>query len=171
MRFVSCIERVHRIPLPTFRDDREAPLCGTGWRDHTPIFISEKENYFRPRGLTRFLKIRSSGKSARMIKEKPRHLLRCVRSSRIGIGARRAASGPGVTASMNAPVFKDCAPARVDVDCAGVGMSSGYSPPMHLRLRPLGFHGLRKNPIRVAWMYGGVAIAVKNDCRYNWPVI
>ena len=46
-------QRVHRIPQPTCRDDRDTPLCEA--RDGctiTPICISGKANYFCVRGLT-----------------------------------------------------------------------------------------------------------------------
>src|SRR6202011_2104914 len=52
---------VHRIP-PRVRDDREPPLSGTGHREYSLIFISEKQKYFCKGGLDRFLLIGPSGK-------------------------------------------------------------------------------------------------------------
>src|SRR6202011_1565162 len=52
---------VHRIP-PRVRDDREPPLSGTGHREYSLIFISEKQKYFCKGGLDRFLLICPSGK-------------------------------------------------------------------------------------------------------------
>src|ERR1700724_3746288 len=42
---------VHRIP-PRVRDDREPPLSGTGHREYSLIFISEKQKYFCKGGWT-----------------------------------------------------------------------------------------------------------------------
>src|SRR5215204_1470976 len=41
----------------------------------------------------------------RMLEEKTKHFLCCVRSSRISEGARRAASGPCVSGSVDIPVL------------------------------------------------------------------
>src|SRR5436190_4832428 len=48
----------------------------------------------------------------RMREEEAQHFPRCVRSSRISIGPRGAASRPCVSSSMDIPVLKDSAPAR-----------------------------------------------------------
>src|ERR1035438_9443724 len=71
----------------------------------------------------------------RMLEEETQHFPRCVRSSRIGVGARRAASGPGVSGSMDAPALNDSSPTRVGMDRAGIGMPSRYPPAMRLLLR------------------------------------
>src|SRR5215813_10498716 len=104
-----------------------------------------------------------------MLKEEAQHFLRCIRSSRIGVGPRRAASRPCVSGSVDVPVLKDFAPARVDVDRAGIVMPSRYPPAMHLPCAR-SFHGLLEDLIAVVWMHGNVAITVKNDGRDSWPV-
>jgi hypothetical protein len=71
----------------------------------------------------------------RMLEEETQHFPRCVRSSRISVGARRAASRPCVSSSVDVPVLKDSAPTRVGMDRAGIGMPSRYPPAMHLLLR------------------------------------
>lgn len=70
-----------------------------------------------------------------MLEEEAQHLPRGVRPSRIGVGAGGAASRPSVSRAMDIPLFKDCPPARVAMDRAGIGMSSGYPTAMHLPLQ------------------------------------
>jgi len=70
----------------------------------------------------------------RMLEEETQHFPRCVRSSRISVGARRTAS---VSGSVDVPVLKDSAPTRVSInrDCPRL--------------------------IAVVWMHRNVAIAEK----------
>src|SRR5712675_3680663 len=98
-----------------------------------------------------------------MLEEETKHFPRCVGSSRISVGARRAASRPCVSSSVDVPVLQDSAPTGVGMDRAGIGMSSGYPPAMHLLLRARGSRRLLKNLIAVVWMHRNVAIAVKNN--------
>src|SRR5216684_5850599 len=106
----------------------------------------------------------------RMLEEETQHFPRCVRSSRISVGARRAAPRPCVSSSVDVPVLKDSAPTRVGMDRAGIGMPSRYPPAMHLLLRARRSDRLLKNLIAVVWMHRNVAIAVKNNGRDRWPV-
>src|SRR5258706_14806956 len=112
-----------------------------------------------------------------MLEEETKHFPRCVGSSRISVGARRAASRPCVSSSVDIPVLQDSAPTRVAMDSAGIGMPSRYLPAMHLFLRARRFHSLLKNLIAVFWMHSSVAIAVKNNgwdrwlVTWNYPVI
>src|SRR6476660_9898847 len=112
-----------------------------------------------------------------MLEEETQHFPGCVRSSRIGVGARRTASRPCVSSSMDVPVLTDAAPTRVGMDRAGIGMPSRYPPAMHLLLRARRSHRLLENLIAVVWMHRNVAIAVKNNGRdrrpvtWNYPVI
>jgi hypothetical protein len=48
-----------------------------------------------------------------MLEEETEHFPRCVWSSRISVGARRAASRPCVSGSADVPVLKNTAPTRV----------------------------------------------------------
>src|SRR6266446_6230114 len=105
-----------------------------------------------------------------MLKEETQHFPRCVRSSRISVGARRAASRPCVSSSVDVPVLKDFPPTRVGMDRAGISMPSRYPPAMHLLLRARVSRRLPKNLIAVVWMRRNVAIAVKNNGRDKWPV-
>ena len=107
---------------------------------------------------------------ARMLEEETKHFPRCVGSSRISVGARRAASRPCVSSSVDIPVLKDSAPTRVGMDRAGIGMSSSYLPAMHLLLCARRSDRLLKNLIAVVWMHHNVPIAVKNNGRDRWPV-
>src|SRR6266481_431093 len=100
-----------------------------------------------------------------MLKEETQHFPRCVRSSRISVGACRAASRPCVSGSVDVPVLKDTAPTRVGMDRAGIGMASRYPPATHPLLRVRRSHRLLKNLIDIIWMHRNVAIAVKNDGR------
>ena len=106
----------------------------------------------------------------RMLEEETQHFPRCVRSSRISVGARRAASRPCVSSSVDVPVLKDSAPAGVGMDRAGIGMPSRYPPAMHMLLRGRRSDRVLKNLIAVVWMHRNVAIAVKNNGRDSWPV-
>src|SRR5260370_7259072 len=72
----------------------------------------------------------------RMLEEKTQHFSRCVRSSRISVGARRAASRPCVSSSVDVPVLKDSVPPRVGMDRAGLGIPPA-NPPAHHHLLPL----------------------------------
>src|SRR6185295_14933229 len=105
-----------------------------------------------------------------MLEEKAKHFPRCVRSSRIGVGACRAASGPCMSGSVDIPVLQHCTSTRVAQDRSGIGMPSGHLPAMHLLLCPHRSHGLLENLAAVVWMHGRVAIAVKDNGRDSCPV-
>jgi len=105
-----------------------------------------------------------------MLEEKAQHFPRRIRSSRISVGARGATSRPCVSSSVNVPVLKDSAPARVGMDRSGIGMPSRHPPAMRLLFRARRFHELLENLIAVARMDRNVAIAVKNDGRDRCPV-
>src|SRR5882724_4420772 len=105
-----------------------------------------------------------------MLEEEAQHFPRCFRSSRIGVGARRAASRPCVSSSVDGPVLKESTPTRVGNDRPGIGVPSGHPPTMHLLLRARCSHRLLKNLIAIVRMHSGVAIAVKNNGRDSRPV-
>src|SRR5260370_42065414 len=71
---------------------------------------------------------------------------------------------------MDFPVLKVYQPARVGMDRAGIGMSSGDATAMHRLSRVRGSHRSRDDMIAVARMHRGVLIAVKNDGRDSLPV-
>ena len=100
-----------------------------------------------------------------MLEEETQHFLCCVRSSRIGIGARGAASGPCMSGSVDIPVLQHSASARVAQDRSGKGMPAGYLPTMHLLLRVHRSQRLLENLTAVVGMHGRVSVAVKNDGR------
>src|SRR6266851_75728 len=106
----------------------------------------------------------------RMLEEETQHFPRGVRSSRVSVRGSRAASRPCVSCSVDVPVLKNSASARIGMDRAGEGVSSGYPPAMHLLLRARCSHRLLKNMIAVVWMHCDVAITVKNNGRDRWPV-
>src|SRR5258705_13909137 len=106
----------------------------------------------------------------RMLEEETQHFPRCVWSSRISVGARRAASRPCVSGSVDVPVLKDFPPTRVGMDRAGIGMPSRYPPVMHLLLRARVSRRLLKKMVAVAWVHRDVAIAMKNNGRDGGPV-
>jgi hypothetical protein len=60
-----------------------------------------------------------------MPEEETQHFTCCIRSLRIGVGARSAASRPCVAGSVDIPLLQDFAPARVGMGRAGIGMASG----------------------------------------------
>ena len=95
-----------------------------------------------------------------VFEEEAQHFPRGVRSSRIGEGAGRAAPRPRVCGSVDFPVLKDCAAARVGMNRSGIGMSSGDPTAMHRLSRVCGSHRPRDDMIAVARMHRGVAIAV-----------
>jgi hypothetical protein len=66
-----------------------------------------------------------------VFEEEAQHFPRGVRSSLIGEGAGRAAPRPRVCGSMDFPMLKDCAAARVGMDRSGIGMSSGDPTGIH----------------------------------------
>jgi hypothetical protein len=70
-----------------------------------------------------------------MLEKEAQHFPRRVRPALIGIGTRRAASGPGVAGTVDVPVLQDRA-FVVYVGCAGIAMPTGYLPAMRLLLRP-----------------------------------
>src|SRR5882724_4338249 len=100
-----------------------------------------------------------------MLEKKTKHFPCCVRSSRIGVGARRATSGPCVSGSVDIPVLQHSASTRVAQDRSSVGMPSRYLPAVHLLLRARPSHRLLKNLIAVVWVHCSVAITVKNNGR------
>jgi hypothetical protein len=90
----------------------------------------------------------------RMLEEETQHFPRCVRSSRISVGADGAASRPCVSSSVDIPVLQDSAPTRVAMDSAGIvgralkAASSDLRRGRHSRrpqvpLDPPGYSGLR----------------------------
>ena len=95
----------------------------------------------------------------RMLEEESQHFPCGIWSSRISVGASRAASRPCVASSVDIPVLEDCTPARVGVGRAGIGMPSTCPPAMHLFLHARRFHRLLKDMIAVVWMHRSVAIA------------
>ena len=104
-----------------------------------------------------------------MPQEETQHFPRCVRSLRIGVGTRRAASRPCVAGAMDIPVLQDFASARVGMGRAGVGMPSRYLPATYRFFRARRTDGLFKNLTAVVWMHGGVAVAVENNNRDRRP--
>src|ERR1700730_16417370 len=104
-----------------------------------------------------------------MLEEETQHFPRCVRSSRISVGARRATSRPCVSGTVDVPVLKDSAPTRVSMDGAGIGMLYRYPPAMQMLLRGRRSDRLLKNLIAVVWMHRSVAVAVKNNGRDKRP--
>src|SRR5882757_3560469 len=106
-----------------------------------------------------------------MLEEETQHFPGCVRSPRISVGARRAASRPCVPGSVDIPVLKDSAPTRAGMDRAGIGMPSSYLPAMHLLLCVRRSDRLLKNLIAVVWMHRHVAVAVKNNGRDRRPAV
>src|SRR5437660_679815 len=105
-----------------------------------------------------------------VFEEEAQHFPRGVRSSRIGEGAGGAAARPRVCGSMDFPMLKDCAAARVRMDRSGIGMSSRDPTAMHRFSRVCGSLRPRDDMIGVARMYRGVVIAVKNDGRDRLPI-
>jgi hypothetical protein len=101
----------------------------------------------------------------RMFEEETQHFPRCVRPSRIGVGACRTASRPCVSSSVDVPALKDSAPARGGIDRTRIGMSSRYSPAMHLLLSDGHSRELLTNLIAIVRMNRRVSIAVKDNGR------
>ncbi len=121
----------------------------------------------RPDAVGERLSLRRGG--ALVFEEEAQHLPRGVRPSRIGVGASGTASRPSVAGSMDVPVLKDCPPARVGMDSAGICMSSRCPTAIYflLQLRsPL----LCNDMIAVARMHCVVLIPMKNDGRDIRPV-
>src|SRR5258708_12557902 len=102
-----------------------------------------------------------------MLEEETHHFPRCVRSAWIGVGARRAASRPCVSSSVDVPVLNDSAPTRVGMDRAGIGIPSRYPPAMHMLLRGRRSDRLLNNLIPVVWMHPTVATPAKHHTRYR----
>src|SRR5690349_20572476 len=98
-----------------------------------------------------------------MFQEEPQHLPGGIRAARIGVGTGGTAPRPCVPGTVNLPVLEDGAPARVDMERAGVGVPSWYPPTMHLRLGIRGWFGLRNDMMTVARVYCGVGIAMEDD--------
>ena len=141
-----------------------AAICGVD-RNQNPDVASLIRATLAKSSLSVLLPSPRMRRRQRMLEEEPQHFPRSIRSSRIGVGARRAASRPCVCSAVDVPMLKDSTPARVDVDRAGIGVPSGYPPAMHALFGARRFYGLLKNLIAVTWMHGNVAIAVKDDGR------
>jgi hypothetical protein len=142
----------------------------TRFKSLTPTHGTFQPSPFRRMSASRQLRSFHWLLQERMLKEETQHFPRCVRPPRIGVRADRTAARPCVASSVDVPVLKDCTPARVGMDRAGIAMPSSYPSAMHFLLRARLFHGLLKNMIAVAWMHCNVAIAVKNNGRDRWPV-
>src|ERR1700752_1200187 len=98
-----------------------------------------------------------------MLEEETQHFPRCVRPLRIGVGARRAASRPCVSGSVDGPVLKDSATVRVGINRARLGMPSRYSPAMHLLLPNGHSRVLLTDLIAIVRMNRRIGIAVKDN--------
>ena len=105
-----------------------------------------------------------------MIAKEPEHFLRCVRPSRVGVGAGGTTARPGVTSSVDAPLLQDCLAIGISMARAGIGMATGHLPATDSRLPVRSSHGMGDDMIGVSGVYYCVAIAVKNDGREGWPV-
>ena len=106
-----------------------------------------------------------------MLEEKTQHFPRCVRSPRIRVGARGTTPRPRMGAAVDAPMLQDFAAADVNMRRPGVVMAFGYPPVMNGFLRVGRTNDLYKNLTAVDWMYGGVAVTVKNNCRDRRAVL
>lgn len=106
----------------------------------------------------------------RMLEEKTQHFSRCVRSSRVSIGACGASSRPCVSSAVDAPVLDDMTPAGVAMDGASIGVASSDPSAMHVAFRARRSDRLLNYLIAIVGVNCTVAIAVKNNGRDNWPV-
>ena len=61
-------------------------------------------------------------------------------------------------------MLQDFAPAHVYMNRPGVFMAFGYPSAMHCFLRARLTYDLFKNLAAIVWMYGGIAVTVKNNC-------
>src|SRR5882757_555047 len=100
-----------------------------------------------------------------MREEETQHFPRRVRSLRIGIGARGAASRPCVSGAVDIPVLQDFASIHVAMDRAGIGMPARDLSAVQLFLRARLADGLFENLTTIVWMHCGVAVAVENNNR------
>ena len=67
---------------------------------------------------------------------------------------------------MNIPMLQYFAAIRVGMGRTGVPVASRYLAAAYRFFRARRTNDLFKNLTAVAWMHGGVAVAVKNDCRH-----
>src|SRR5579863_7460335 len=147
------------VPEPGRRCKVEiVPIGGGGKPYLTERFANEEDAMASGAKLASFSR-------KRMLEEETQHFSRCIRSVRIGVGTRRAASGPCVSGSVDFPMLKDSASGGVGMDRAGVRMPSGYLPAMHVHLRARPADGLPDNVSAVFRMYRDVAIAVEDNRR------
>src|SRR5579862_8561933 len=100
-----------------------------------------------------------------MLQEEAQHLPRGIGPARIGVGTGGAASRPCVTGTVDLPLLEDGAPARVDMQRAGIGVSARNRSTMHLDLRTRRSLGLGNDMIAVARMHRGIGIAMEDDGR------
>jgi hypothetical protein len=107
-----------------------------------------------------------------VLKEEAEHLPRCVRSSRIGVGAGRTTARPGMAGAVDDPLLENYLPARVGVKCASVGMPARHPTVLSpgLQARDRGRPELRDDLIAVARMNRAVLIPMEHDCRDHLPV-
>ena len=73
-----------------------------------------------------------------------------------------------MSSSVDAPVLKDVASARVAMNRTRISVTSSHLSAMHVRLYVRRFDRLLDDLITVARVHRFVAIAVKNDGRYIW---
>jgi hypothetical protein len=104
----------------------------------------------------------SSG--VRMLQKESQHFLRGIRPLCVRIGSGGAPSGPSVAGAVDVPVLQNL-PLAVDVGRSGISMPSRNLPAMHFLLRLGRSDSLFDDLGAIAWMHGGVAIAVKNNGR------
>src|SRR3954467_20925 len=98
-----------------------------------------------------------------MLEKEAQHLPGRVRPARIGVGPGRTASRPGMAGPVNAPVLGRAQATFIGEDGAGICVPLRYSPAKNFRPQARIFARATENPVSIARMHRGVAIAMEDD--------
>src|SRR3954453_13497862 len=113
--------------------------------------------------------VQRSGRRVCLLQEEPEHLAAGIRPARVGVGAGRAPTGPGVAGSVKHPLLEDRTSALVSLDGASVGGPALRLPAVHGWAEIRSCLRLSDDLIAVNRAHGRVAIAVKDDGRHRTP--
>src|SRR6266404_8224986 len=104
-----------------------------------------------------------------MFEKEAQHLPRGVGPLRIGIGTGAAATGPGMTGTVDGPRLQHHLPARIGVERPRIGVPTRHLAMLHYTLELRARAQLPENLLGIARMHDSVVISVEDDRRNDRP--
>ena len=107
----------------------------------------------------------SARERRRLLAEKAQHFARGVGAAGLGIGARRAAAGPGMAGAMKHPLLQHRTTALIRLDASDIADTAGRLAPADGEAEVRRRLCLGNDLIAIDRIDGGVAIAMEDDGR------